>query len=118
MTLRGGETLEELQPWLAASLSGFCRMEGGPDRPGPVRLPKRSGAEAIVLGHSLACLMTERREHEEAEGTSLWELGVQGFGPDGKADCRIVVSRPGRDEAPGHAVGRNMEPPKPSHQGP
>lgn len=96
--------------------------------------------------------MTERREHDEADGTSTWEFGVQGFGPDGKAaadtlaaavhtwdrdlrgratprltvlpagtpdsalpagdvveknDCRIVVSWPGRDEAPAPAVGRN-----------
>ncbi|MGW1521564.1 methyltransferase, FxLD system [Streptomyces sp. NPDC002287] len=152
VTVRGGETLEDLQLWLATSLPGFCRMEGDPDRPGPVRLPKRSGAEAIVLGRSLACLMTERRELDEADGTSTWEFGVQGFGPDGKAaadtltaavhtwdralrgratprltvmpagtpdsalpagdvveknDCRIVVSWPGRDEAPGPAVGRN-----------
>ncbi|KOV00682.1 hypothetical protein ADK91_25215 [Streptomyces sp. XY511] len=152
VTVRGGETLEDLQLWLATSLPGFCRMEGDPDRPGLVRLPKRSGAEAIVLGRSLACLMTERREHDEAEGTSTWEFGVQGFGPDGKAaadtlaaavhtwdrdlrgratprltvmpagtpdsalpagdvveknDCRIVVSWPGRDEAPAPAVGRN-----------
>ncbi|MFB6580377.1 methyltransferase, FxLD system [Streptomyces sp. NPDC056402] len=152
VTVRSGETFEDLQLWLATSLSGFCRMDGDPDRPGPVRLPKRSGAEAIILGRSLACLLTERRENDEANGTSLWEFGVQGFGPDGqaaadtlaaavrawdrelrdratprltvmpagtpdsalpsgdvveKSDRRIVVSWPGRDEAPGPAVGRN-----------
>ncbi|WP_329096736.1 methyltransferase, FxLD system [Streptomyces sp. NBC_01439] len=152
VTVLGGESVEDLQLWLATSLAGFCRMEGDPDRPGPVRLPKRSGAETIILGRSLACLMTERREHDEADGASTWEFGVQGFGPDGKAaadtlaaavqtwdrdlrgratprltvvpagtpdsalpagdivekkDSRIVVSWPGRDEAPAPAVGRN-----------
>ncbi|WP_328786527.1 methyltransferase, FxLD system [Streptomyces sp. NBC_00273] len=92
VTVRSGETFEDLQLWLATSLSQFCRMEGDPDRPGPVRLPKRSSAEAIVLGRSLACLMTERREHDEAESTSLWEFGVQGFGPDGKAAADTLAA--------------------------
>ncbi|MEU9303295.1 methyltransferase, FxLD system [Streptomyces sp. NPDC048269] len=152
VTVGGGESFEDLQLWLASSLSGFCRMTGDPDRSGPVRLPKRSGAEAIVLGRSLACLMVERRQHDEATGTSTWEFGVQGFGSDGKAavdamatavhtwdrelrdrvtprltvmpagtpdsalppgdvvekaDCRIVVSWPGRDGAAGPGVGRS-----------
>ncbi|MFF4448238.1 methyltransferase, FxLD system [Streptomyces sp. NPDC001502] len=92
VTVRGGESLEDLQLWLATSLSGFCRMAGDPDLPGPVRLPKRSGAEAIVLGGSLACLMTERRERDEATGTSTWEFGVQGFGPDGKTAADTLAA--------------------------
>ncbi|MBW5480802.1 methyltransferase, FxLD system [Streptomyces bambusae] len=152
VTVRGGESFEDLQLWLASSLPGFCRMTGDPDRPGPVRLPKRAGAEAIVLGRSLACLMVERRECDEATGASTWEFGVQGFGPDGKAaaesmaaavhtwdrelrghavpaltvlptgtadgalpagdvvekaDCRIVVSWPGRDGAADRGVGQD-----------
>ncbi|MEU6310654.1 methyltransferase, FxLD system [Streptomyces sp. NPDC047014] len=86
VTVRGGESFEDLQLWLATSLNGFCRMEGDPDRRGPVRLPKRSGAAAVVLGGALACLMTERREHDEATGASTWEFGVQSFGRDGGGD--------------------------------
>ncbi|MFE3329012.1 methyltransferase, FxLD system [Streptomyces sp. NPDC059176] len=85
VTVRGGESFEDLQLWLASSLRGFCRVTGYPEQPGPVRLPKRTGAEAIVVGRSLACLMVERRELDEAAGGSTWEFGVQGFGPDGKA---------------------------------
>ncbi|MFJ6721756.1 hypothetical protein [Streptomyces sp. NPDC091259] len=48
VTVQGGESFEDLQLWPATSPDGFCRMDGDPDRPGPVRLPKRSGAEAIV----------------------------------------------------------------------
>jgi protein-L-isoaspartate(D-aspartate) O-methyltransferase len=90
--VRGGESLEDLRLWLATSLGGFCRMDGGPERQGPVRLPKRPGAEAIVLGRSLACLMTERREHDRANGTSTWEFGVQGFGPDGKTAADTMAA--------------------------
>lgn len=92
VTVEGGESFEDLQLWLATSLGGFCRMEGDPDRPGPVRLPKRSGAEAIVVGRSLACLMVEKREHDEATGTSVWEFGVQGFGEDGKTAADTVAT--------------------------
>ncbi|MFB6557472.1 methyltransferase, FxLD system [Streptomyces sp. NPDC056400] len=108
VTVRGNESFEDLQLWLATSLSGFCRMEGDPDQPGPVRLPKRSGAEAIVLGRSLACLMTERREHDEANGTSLWEFGVQGFGADGKAaaDTLAAAVRAWDQELRGQATPR------------
>ncbi|MFJ5546760.1 methyltransferase, FxLD system [Streptomyces sp. NPDC093225] len=108
VTVHGDESFEDLQLWLATSLSGFCRMEGDPDRPGPVRLPKRSGAAAIVLGRSLACLMTERREHDEPNGTSTWEFGVQGFGPDGKAaaDTLAAAVRAWDQELRGQATPR------------
>ncbi|APU42956.1 methyltransferase, FxLD system [Streptomyces sp. TN58] len=108
VTVRAGETLEDLQLWLATSLRGFCRMEGDPDRPGPVRLPKRSGAEAVVWGRSLACLMTERREDDEAQGAKRWEFGVQGFGPDGKAaaDALAAAVRVWDQELRGRAVPR------------
>ncbi|MFG2394518.1 hypothetical protein ACGFYF_37345 [Streptomyces lavendulae] len=151
VTVEGGESFEDLQLSLATSLDGFCRLDGDPDRPGPVRLPKRSGAEAIIVNRSLGCLMVEKREHNEATGTSVWEFGVQAFGEDGKAaadtmatavhtwnrelrgratpqltvrpagtpdsrlpagnvvekgDCRMVVSRPGRDSTAGSAVER------------
>ncbi|MFJ3728218.1 methyltransferase, FxLD system [Streptomyces sp. NPDC090045] len=108
VTVRGGESLEDLQLWLATSLGGFCRMDGNPDRPGPVRLPKRSGAEAVILGRSLACLMTERREHDDAKGTSTWEFGVQGFGPDGKtaADTIAAAVRTWDRELRGRATPR------------
>ncbi|MET9958211.1 methyltransferase, FxLD system [Streptomyces sp. NPDC006326] len=92
VTVLGGESVEDLQLWLATSLPGFCRMEGDPDRSGPVRLPKWSGAEAIVLGRSLACLMKERREHDETGSMSTWEFGVQGFGPDGKAAADTLAA--------------------------
>ncbi|MFI0219967.1 AAA family ATPase [Streptomyces lydicus] len=92
VTVRGGESFEDLQLWLATSLSGFCRMTGDPDLPVPVRLPKRSGAESVVLGRSLTCLMTKRREHDEATGTSTWEFGVQSFGADGKSAADTLAS--------------------------
>ncbi|MFE3866226.1 hypothetical protein ACFXPT_38380 [Streptomyces goshikiensis] len=33
----------------------------------------------------MACLLPKRRENDKAQGTSLWEFGVQGFRPDDKA---------------------------------
>lgn len=49
VTVRGGETLEDLQLWLATSLHGFCRMEGIRTAPAPCgcrsgRAPKRSSS--------------------------------------------------------------------------
>ncbi|WP_329315610.1 methyltransferase, FxLD system [Streptomyces sp. NBC_01278] len=92
VTVEGGESFEDLQLWLATSLDGFCRMDGDPDRQGPVRLPKRSGAEAIVLGRSLACLMVEKREHDESTDISTWEFGVQSFGENGKSAADTIAA--------------------------
>ncbi|AYV25465.1 hypothetical protein EES41_01805 [Streptomyces sp. ADI95-16] len=60
-------------------------LERAAERWGPVRLPKGADPAAVVRDHSPACLMTERREHDEANGSSTCEFGVQGFGTDGKA---------------------------------
>ncbi|MCX5303086.1 hypothetical protein OG304_06415 [Streptomyces sp. NBC_00160] len=52
--------------------------------------------------------MTERRKHDEANGMSTWEFGVQSFGPDGKtaADTMAAAVRTWDRELRGRATPR------------
>ncbi|MFI5986850.1 methyltransferase, FxLD system [Streptomyces sp. NPDC051555] len=84
VTVAENESFEHLQLWLATSLPGFCRLTGDREQAGPIRLLKSMDLMAMVSGGSLACVVVERREHDEHVGEPLWEFRVQGFGPDGK----------------------------------
>ncbi|AYV32234.1 hypothetical protein EES41_36365 [Streptomyces sp. ADI95-16] len=91
VTVAENESFERLQLWLATSLTGFCRLTGDRERPGPIRLLKTMDLMAMVSGGPLACMVVEPRERDEHAGTPLWEFRVQGFGPDGKTAADIMA---------------------------
>jgi protein-L-isoaspartate(D-aspartate) O-methyltransferase len=81
VTVGNTEPFDTLQVWLATTVPGFCWLAVDPELDtGIVKPANRMASPAVVDGATFAYLTTRKAPSEP--GTSVYEFGVHGHGPD------------------------------------